>query len=119
MKRIKKVMAEHEELGQRLRLKMNRQEKHVLGSEECSKYFNEGDYPSYFSSDTDLIKLHEHILEKMNMDKNFNRYQHIDIGNFDGITAIGNKPNYLKSDQIRVHQSNNGIHGVPNTDKRR
>lgn len=69
LKRIKKVMAEHEEMGQRLRLKLNEQEKHVLGSEQYVRHFKEGYYPSYFSSDTDSFELYEHILGNMNMGK--------------------------------------------------
>lgn len=45
----------------------------------------------------------------------FQRYQFVNIGEFEGVHEFQNKEtNSTKADQIKVHQANDGIYGVPN-----
>lgn len=122
LKRINKVMSEHEELARRLQLKRSAeasQMTHIKDTDEYLRRINNGERPSYFEKNTDEIKLYHHMLKNMDMNKNFSRYQFIDIGEFKGIyiDQYDTQLNEKKANQIKIHQSNKGIHGVPNKRK--
>lgn len=117
VKRIRKVMAENEELGERLKLKVIKQKQHIYGTEDykerVERDLNKGKpLPSYFRnvSETDIYK---YMLKEINMKSVFNDYQYIDVGGFDGDVLIPNERTE-KADRIKVHQGKQGIHGIPN-----
>ena len=117
LKRIRKVMAENEELGERLKLKVIKQKQHIYGTEDykerVERDLNKGKpLPSYFRnvSETDIYK---YMLKEINMKSVFNDYQYIDVGGFDGDVLIPNERTE-KADRIKVHQGKQGIHGIPN-----
>lgn len=117
LKRIRKVMAENEELGERLKLKIIKQKQHIYGTEDykerVERDLNKGKpLPSYFRnvSETDIYK---YMLKEINMKSVFNDYQYIDVGGFDGDVLIPNERTE-KADRIKVHQGKQGIHGIPN-----
>ena len=117
LKRINKVMSEHEELARRLQLKERKQKQHIYGTEDykerVKRDLNKGKTPpSYFRnvSETDIYK---YMLKEINMKSVFNDYQYIDVGGFDGDVLIPNERTE-KADRIKVHQGKQGIHGIPN-----
>lgn len=114
-------MKENDELGQRLQLKRSAeasQMTHIKDTDEYLRRINNGERPSYFEKNTDEIKLYHHMLKNMDMNKNFSRFQFIDIGEFEGVHEfLSAKSEPKMADQIKIHQSNNGIHGVPNKKK--
>ena len=111
LKRINKVMSENIELGQRLRLKNNKQDQHIIGTEQ---YNIRNDGQSYFKNTTSKA-LHDFILSKIDMKSIFRHYQFIDIEK-DDVDAVHvyMDGSDIEADQIKVHQSGKGIHGVPN-----
>lgn len=120
LKRIRKVMAENEELGERLKLKIIKQKQHIYGTEDykerVERDLNKGKpLPSYFRnvSETDIYK---YMLKEINMKSVFNDYQYIDVGGFDGDVLIPNERTE-KADRIKVHQGKQGIHGIPNKER--
>lgn len=112
LRKIKRVISKNEELNQRLSLIGEKQLQHILGSEE---YLNRKSGQSYFVN-VNNNELHEYMLENMDMNKVFNRYQFIDDNRFDGVHMLPNGKG-AQSDQIKIHQGKGGIHGVPNKRK--
>ena len=117
LKRIRKIMAENEELGERLKLKVIKQKQHIYGTEDYKERVERDlkkgkPLPSYFRnvSETDIYK---YMLKEINMKSVFNDYQYIDVGGFDGDVLIPNERTE-KADRIKVHQGKQGIHGIPN-----
>lgn len=113
LSRIKKVMIENDEIGNRLSLKISKQFEHLLGTED---YLNRNDGQSYFIKPNEKV-VYDHMLRNMDMKKIFNRYQFIPIGSINGVHIVDTMEK-IKADQIKVHQSSKGIHGVPNKEKK-
>ncbi|WP_342610065.1 polymorphic toxin type 50 domain-containing protein [Eremococcus coleocola] len=109
LNRIKEVMLNNEELGNRLKLKEFKQKEHIYGTEE---YNNRNNGQSYFKDITER-KLYNYMLKNMDMKKIYQHYQFIDTKKIYGIDMI-NKITPVSSDQIKIHQGKDGIHGVPN-----
>lgn len=126
LKRIKKVMAEHEEMGKRLRLKEEKQKQHIYGTKDYKDYkeriireIEKGNsLPSYFAADTSSEDIYNFMLLNSNMNNIFRRYQLIDIGKLIG-TDILIDGDFKNASQIKVMQSKRGIHGVPTSRKRK
>lgn len=126
LKRFKKVMAEHVEMGQRLRLKTvgsGNQLSHILGSQEYKDRVSKGEHPSYFEEGSNLKDIHNHMLQEMNMSNIFQRYQFIDIRRINGTYVYidrdtGEFISENIANQIKIYQSKTGIHGIPNKEKR-
>ncbi|RLK63163.1 capsid protein [Atopobacter sp. AH10] len=117
LKRIRKVMAENEELGKRLQLKISKQMQHIYETEDykerVERDLNKGKTPPSYFRNVSETELHRYMLNKINMKSIFNDYQYIDVGDFDGDVLIPNeRPE--KADRIKVHQGKQGLHGVPN-----
>ena len=117
LKRIKKVMADHEELGKRLQLKKEKQKQHIYGTkdykERVERDLSKGKTPPSYFKNVSETELHRCMLNEINMRSIFNDYQYIDVGGFDGDVLIPNeRPE--KADRIKIHQGKQGLHGVPN-----
>ena len=109
LNRIKEVMLNNEELGNRLKLKEFKQKEHIYGTEE---YNNRNNGQSYFKDITER-KLYNYMLKNMDMKKIYQHYQFIDTEDIGGIHVFEDFEE-KQANQIKVHQSKNGVHGVPN-----
>ncbi|WP_034907916.1 phage minor capsid protein [Eremococcus coleocola] len=113
LNRIKEVMLNNEELGNRLKLKEFKQKEHIYGTEE---YNNRNNGQSYFKDITER-KLYNYMLKNMDMKKIYQKYQFINTDGINGVHILPSGQN-INSNQIKMHQSKGGIHGVPNAKKR-
>lgn len=112
LNRIKQVMSENKEISKRLKLKNNKQNEHIFGTEE---YNNRNDGQSYFK-DTTESEIYNYMLKNMDMKKIYQKYQFINTDGINGVHILPSGQN-INSNQIKMHQSKGGIHGVPNAKK--
>lgn len=82
-------MAENEEMGQRLRLKEEKQKQHIYGTEDYKKRIireieKGNSLPSYFAADTFSENIYNFMLLNSNMNNIFRRYQFVDIRQING-----------------------------------
>lgn len=117
LKRINKVMSEHEELARRLQLKERKQKQHIYGTEDYKESVKRdlikyGTKPSYFLNISNE-EIYDLFLKNMDMKKIYNQY--INVADIEGefIDKIGEEKGI---NQINVKHSKNGIHGVPNNE---
>nr|WP_306468403.1 phage minor capsid protein [Facklamia hominis] len=117
LKRINKVMSEHEELARRLQLKERKQKQHIYGTddykERVKRDLNKGKTPPSYFKNISSKSIHNIILKEINMRKIFNQYQYIDIKNIDG-AYIDSTGKISKINQVNIKHGKQGIHGVPN-----
>lgn len=109
LSKIRRVMKENEEIGSRLSLKSSKQSEHIFGTKD---FINRNDGQSYFKDTSNTI-VYNHMLKNMDMKSIFRKYQFINNGSIESIHVFTNGKKD-KANQIKIHQSKNGIHGVPN-----
>lgn len=120
LKRINKVMSEHEELARRLQLKERKQKQHIYGTEDYKERVKRdlvkyGTKPSYFLNVSNE-EIYDLLLKNMDMKKIYNQYQYINVADIEG-KFIDKSGEEKGINQINIKHGKNGIHGVPNNNE--